>query len=249
MNGVTRSARRIARGLLAGMMVSVLPTAAGYAVTAPELAVVGGTGNPGETVQVVIRLSGDPANAAVSADLDIAFPTDLIEFDPPVSQGCRVASRLAATHQVGGQLPRPGLLRFALFARALEIHPLGDGELATCDFHVPAASAVATAALGVEFAALGDAAGQLLPVVSADGAIVIDREIPAPTPTVPSDRCAADCNGDGQLTIDELIRSVGIALGNLPLAECPESDGSGDGAVSVSELIRGVNGAMGSCGS
>ena len=70
---------------------------------------------------------------------------------------------------------------------------------------------------------------------------------PTATPTArPS--CVGDCNGDHEVTIEELIKGVNIALGALPLSDCPSFDSSGDGTVTVDELIRGVNNALNGCG-
>lgn len=59
--------------------------------------------------------------------------------------------------------------------------------------------------------------------------------------------CAGDCNGDGEVTIDELIRGVNIALGTLPLDACPSLDSGGDGEVTIDELISAVNDALAGC--
>jgi hypothetical protein len=50
-----------------------------------------------------------------------------------------------------------------------------------------------------------------------------------------------DCNGDGRVTINELITMVNIALGNSALSACTAGDANGDGAITVDDLIRGVN--------
>ncbi len=50
-----------------------------------------------------------------------------------------------------------------------------------------------------------------------------------------------DCNEDGEVTVDELIRGVTIALGELPLADCPALDGDADDRATIDELIRAVN--------
>jgi len=55
-----------------------------------------------------------------------------------------------------------------------------------------------------------------------------------------------DCNGDGMVTIDELITGVNIALGNLPVTACPAFDTNRDGRVTIEELIAAVNAALNS---
>ncbi len=57
--------------------------------------------------------------------------------------------------------------------------------------------------------------------------------------------CPADCSGDRQVTVDEIVSCVNIALGNLEVTGCPECDLSGEGQVTVDEIIRSVNAALG----
>lgn len=68
---------------------------------------------------------------------------------------------------------------------------------------------------------------------------------PTETPTVVA--CVGDCNGDGEVGINELILGVSIALGLQPLEECPAFDPSGNGRVDISELIEAVNNSLGGC--
>ncbi|MBX3026224.1 S8 family serine peptidase [bacterium] len=53
-----------------------------------------------------------------------------------------------------------------------------------------------------------------------------------------------DCDGDGRVTIDELVLGVRIALGEATPAICPAADGDGDGAVAIAELIAAVGQAL-----
>jgi hypothetical protein len=66
---------------------------------------------------------------------------------------------------------------------------------------------------------------------------------PSPTPNA----CVGDCNGDGEVTVNDLILGVNIALGNQPVSACPAFDPSGDGMVGIGELIQGVNNALDGC--
>lgn len=61
--------------------------------------------------------------------------------------------------------------------------------------------------------------------------------------------CAGDCRGDGRTSIDELIKGVGIALGNLPVEQCQAFDIRPDGTVTIDELVAAVNAALNGCGS
>jgi len=62
---------------------------------------------------------------------------------------------------------------------------------------------------------------------------------------VPS--CAGDCDGDGEVAINELIVGVNIALGSAPVGDCPAFDADGDSQVSIAELIRAVGRALSGC--
>jgi len=57
----------------------------------------------------------------------------------------------------------------------------------------------------------------------------------------------ADCNGDGAVTIDELITGIGIALGAAELSACPPIDRNGDAAVSIDELVAAIGNALQGC--
>jgi ELWxxDGT repeat protein len=60
--------------------------------------------------------------------------------------------------------------------------------------------------------------------------------------------CAGDCDGGGTVTVEELVRSVGIALGTASRDACAASDLNGDDAVSIDELVAAVRAALEGCG-
>jgi hypothetical protein len=59
--------------------------------------------------------------------------------------------------------------------------------------------------------------------------------------------CGGDCDQGGAVTVDELVRGVGIALGNTDIAVCRSVDGDGSGGVAVNELVSAVNNALNGC--
>jgi hypothetical protein len=59
--------------------------------------------------------------------------------------------------------------------------------------------------------------------------------------------CTGDCDGNGEVTINELILGVNIALGNLPLSMCEAFDCEGNNMVPINCLIQGVNNALNGC--
>jgi hypothetical protein len=60
--------------------------------------------------------------------------------------------------------------------------------------------------------------------------------------------CAGDCDGNGTVSIDELVRAVNIALEAQALDRCPAADADGSGRVTVEELLQAVNAALAGCG-
>ncbi len=68
-----------------------------------------------------------------------------------------------------------------------------------------------------------------------------------PSVTLTPSVCIGDCNADGTVTVDELIKGVNIALGTLPPSDCVALDANGDGAVTVDELVKAVSAALNGC--
>jgi hypothetical protein len=59
--------------------------------------------------------------------------------------------------------------------------------------------------------------------------------------------CPADCDGNGRVSIDELILEVRIALGAAPIDGCAAADLNGDGALGINELVGAVSRALDGC--
>jgi hypothetical protein len=70
---------------------------------------------------------------------------------------------------------------------------------------------------------------------------------PSPTPTPDPETCSGDCNHDGAVTVDELVRGVNVALGAAAVEICAAMDGNADGTVAVNELVAAVNRALSGC--
>src|SRR5512143_2237004 len=60
-------------------------------------------------------------------------------------------------------------------------------------------------------------------------------------------RCAGDCDGNGSVTIDDIVTRVNIALGSLSPDHCPSFDCTGNGEVTVDCLITAVIAALNDC--
>ncbi len=59
--------------------------------------------------------------------------------------------------------------------------------------------------------------------------------------------CTGDCDGSGDVTVNELITMVNIALGNTPLSACTAGDADGSGDITINEIIAAVNNALNGC--
>jgi RHS repeat-associated protein len=89
------------------------------------------------------------------------------------------------------------------------------------------------------------------PIV-AQARIVFDTNEPIDTPVHrnpvgPIPDCTGDCDASLQVTVNELLAMVNIALGNVNPAACIAGDLNLDGTVTVDEIIMGVTFAVNGC--
>lgn len=59
--------------------------------------------------------------------------------------------------------------------------------------------------------------------------------------------CTGDCSGDGEVTVNEIITMVNIALGSAELGACGAGDANADGEITVNEIVAAVNKALAGC--
>jgi FG-GAP repeat protein len=60
--------------------------------------------------------------------------------------------------------------------------------------------------------------------------------------------CVGDCDQDGSVTVEELLRLVKIALGRADLSACRAGDANGDSQITLNEILSAVNSALNGCG-
>lgn len=100
--------------------------------------------------------------------------------------------------------------------------------------------------------------GSVLPTASAtqSGSATSPTATPSPTATTlpsssgtptPAGLCTGDCDHDGRVTVDELVRGVNQALGRAELSTCAAFDANDDGNIRIDELVKGVNHALIGC--
>lgn len=68
---------------------------------------------------------------------------------------------------------------------------------------------------------------------------------PPPTPSPPA--CVGDCDGSREVTVDEIMVLIGIALGQQAVDLCRAADRDGDGTVFVDEIVAAVQAALAGC--
>jgi hypothetical protein len=69
-----------------------------------------------------------------------------------------------------------------------------------------------------------------------------------PTHTPGPGICAGDCDGSDNVSINELITLVNIALGARPISACLAGDLNNNQMIGINELIGAVNRALNGCG-
>jgi sugar lactone lactonase YvrE len=60
-------------------------------------------------------------------------------------------------------------------------------------------------------------------------------------------QCGGDCNGDGQVTVGEIVTMVNIALGNVDISACTAGDANHDDQITVNEILTAVVDALNGC--
>lgn len=61
-------------------------------------------------------------------------------------------------------------------------------------------------------------------------------------------QCTGDCNRDGEVTVDELVRGTNIALGSNDVSTCSMMDANSDAEVTIDEIVTAVSLALSGCG-
>lgn len=59
--------------------------------------------------------------------------------------------------------------------------------------------------------------------------------------------CTGDCDANGEVTVDEIVIAVNVALGNADADECAAADVNADGSVTVDEILNAITHALNGC--
>jgi hypothetical protein len=236
-----------------GVLLPVTGTSGAVTVAAEpevvaEVRIGSATGAPGETVPIEARLALlDEAAEVVGVEANLTFTAAAsvaatlsgapdCTLDPDISMG--VESFVFQPNGCTAGTDCTGV-RALLFSLA-NTEPLPDDALLfTCDVAIGAATAAGVYPLTAGPMLGSDPDGGPLLLIGADGAVTV--ELPPPP------ACVGDCDGSGEVSVNELLIGVNILLGSTAVAQCPAMDVGADGSVSVSEIIAAVNVALGTC--
>lgn len=61
------------------------------------------------------------------------------------------------------------------------------------------------------------------------------------------DPCVGDCDADGRVTVEEVVRAVRVGLGHDSAVRCLAADATGDSLVEIDEIIRAVRHLLEGC--
>ena len=67
------------------------------------------------------------------------------------------------------------------------------------------------------------------------------------TVTIKAPACVGDCNNSTDVTVDELLTMVNIALGNADISTCLAGDPNNDQQVTIDEILTAVGNALNGC--
>jgi CSLREA domain-containing protein len=243
---------------------AVLPTITPTATPVPatptstpepvEVVIGSATGMPGERVTFDVTLRTGPVLVG-SVQHDVGYDSLNLRIATLPGGGpvCELNPQLGKASVFLLRPPQcEGEACDTLFAAVFSVQPpitaIPDGSvLYICEMEIsPTAAAGAYALAGSRIVASDLEGFAIERVVGIDGTILV-QEAPTPVPTATPVPCVGDCNGDGEVTVDELLTMVNIALGNLPVTACPAGDGNGDDEVTVEEILLATNHALRGC--
>jgi hypothetical protein len=222
-----------------GRVAVVAPTATATptATPAPPVLNLGsGVGRPGGVACLPATLSyGAPVVTGTTNDLgfDAArFALNGCAINPAIGAGSPASKNLTLTF-LGVGSERVGISG----ANSNAIPP---GPSYMCAFQVGAAVPAGSYAVTNVPKATDDAGNDIAGVTGAPGHLYVTS-------------CTGDCDGNGTVSIGEVVKSVNLFLGQPicnasdPSRSCPAADSNLDGSVSIGEVTQCINRFLGGC--
>ncbi len=102
-------------------------------------------------------------------------------------------------------------------------------------------------AVNGNFRSSGDLSASSDLTISVGNSAPTETPTPTASPTPTAIPCVGDCDGSGDVTVDEIILLINIDLGTADAAVCPNGIPSGDD-VDVTLIIQAVNNDLNGCG-
>ena len=210
--------------------VSSTPTA----TPAPAADLGTAVGRPGGLACVGATLTTGGAQVAATSNA-IGFDASQFSFlsctiNPAIGTGSAANKQLTLNGSAGNENVQVGGTTTALSSAALYL----------CQWRIAAGTAVGTYALTNAAAATDPLADPVPGFTGAPGRIVVST-------------CTGDCDGNGVVTIGEVVKCVNLFLGAAacnaatPDQSCPIADADSNGNVSIGEVVQCVNRFLGGC--
>lgn len=237
-------------GSAAAAVITVASVSAAHAGSNPVVSIDIGsaTGAPGQVVHVPVTLhflTTPPASVIATSNDIIYEPSAPIlpralgqgpacSVNPAINKNATAFSFIPTGCEGGGCTGVD-----ALVVSGSNRDPIPDGAmLYTCAITIAPDAAPGTYTLESCSPSALDSNDQQLEGTGTNGTVTVTQRPLA---------CVGDCNGDGEVKINELVVGVNIDLGLDKMDACPAFDRDGNGAVDVNELIAGVNGSLAGC--
>lgn len=218
---------------------SITATATRAATATPhvvEIHVGDGVAGPGDAVHLRVSLGSTNAMVAAVAH-EITFPSDVVTLDPKdCSLNPAVPKELRA--DVVDESEDATTVRIVVQS-SRNLDSIADGPLYTCSFLVSPLALPGTYTIASGFAAAYAASGaEFRNVRGTSGEITV---------SLIGEPCIGDCNASGNVTVDEILTGVSMALGVVDVGSCPEFDGDVSGTITVDELVTTVTNGLDGC--
>jgi hypothetical protein len=122
------------------------------------------------------------------------------------------------------------------------VTPIADGAtLFTCTLSIAADAKPGTRLLTLAALTVGGPDGSVVAGRTTTGTLTIDAAVRLPA-------CVGDCNGDGTVTIHEVMMCIpSVIAGSVNPPQCPACDANDDGSIEVNEVVAAVNNVLNDC--
>jgi len=224
------------------LVTSVAPSPTPTSPPRPAFVVGSATDLPNHRVEFTTSLRSMGAMLA-GAQIDISFaPATQIDANGDGSPECTVNANIDKTASSFRFQPAhctPGTdcdsIR-AIIVAFDNVDPIPDGAtLFTCAATIERSALPGTYPLRCSGPAGSDPAAHSVSTACTSGTITVLQP------------CPGDCDGSGEVTIEDLLLGVNVAQDTLPYAQCPAFDTDANGDVTIDELLEGVLNSLHGC--